>query len=119
MPGAVFFRDVAATATPTDDWCAQQARNATLDEQPEVLIADCDTKLGARFAAAFEGGGARVVRTAVRTPNMNAFGERFVGTLRRRIIARPILHGLHHDYQRASGGPRHHAGDVSSQHGRR
>src|SRR5256885_3967351 len=39
----------AATATPTADWCAQQARNATMDELPEVLIADRDAKLGSRF----------------------------------------------------------------------
>lgn len=62
----------AATSAPTDDWCAQQARNATMDVQPEVLVTDRDTKLGSRFAAIFEAVGARVVRSAVRTPNMNA-----------------------------------------------
>ena len=59
---------VAATAAPTDDWCAQQARNATIDEQPEVLIADSDAKLGARFAAAFEGAHARVVHPPCTRP---------------------------------------------------
>jgi transposase InsO family protein len=69
----------AVTRAPSDDWCAQQARNTTLDIQPEVLVVDRDAKLGARFACLFEAIGTKVVRTAVRTPNMNAFAERFVG----------------------------------------
>src|ERR1700687_998651 len=40
----------AITRAPSDDWCAQQARNANLDLQPEVLVLDRDAKLGARFA---------------------------------------------------------------------
>src|SRR6267378_4254672 len=36
----------AVTRAPSDDWCAQQARNTTLDIQPEVLVVDRDAKLG-------------------------------------------------------------------------
>ena len=44
----------AVTRAPSDHWCAQQARNTTLDIQPEVLVVDRDANLGARFASLFE-----------------------------------------------------------------
>jgi putative transposase len=143
---------IAATRNPTEEWTAQQLRNATMEGlAPRFLIRDRDEKFGATFDRVAEGAGARVIRTAVRAPNMNPFGERFVGSLRRealdhvlllddkhlenvarqyvryfntarphqgigqripdgpvndnhvgKVIAIPVLGGLHHDYRRAA-----------------
>ena len=143
---------IAATRNPTQEWTAQQLRNATMEGlTPRFLIRDRDEKFGATFDRVARGAGARVIKTAVRAPNMNPVGERFVGSLRRealdhvllvsaqkledvarqyllyfnkarphqgigqripdapandnhdgKIIATPVLGGLHHDYQRAA-----------------
>ncbi len=58
----------AVTYGPTDEWSAQQARNATMNGAPEVLVCDRDGKLGARFRRVFESVGGRVVQTAVGAP---------------------------------------------------
>src|SRR2546421_3048521 len=86
----------AVTYAPTDEWCAQQARNATMDRVPQMVVCDHDTKLGTRFAEVFRSSGVRVVRTAIRAPEMNAFAERFAGTLRGEVLDHVLILSENH-----------------------
>jgi transposase InsO family protein len=88
---------IAATRNPSHGWTAQQIRNATMDgAAPEFLIRDRDDKYGPTFDRAAEGVGIRVIKTAVRAPNMNAIAERFVGSLRREVLDHVLV--LHEDH---------------------
>jgi transposase InsO family protein len=82
----------AATRNPTHQWAAQQLRNAMMDSAPPaILLRDRDDKFGTSFDRVAEGAGARVIKTAVRTPNMNAVAERLVGSLRRELLDHVIV----------------------------
>jgi len=73
------------TRNPTDQWTAQQLREATsFGEKPRLLIRDNDGKFGpsfARVAAEIE-----VLKTPYRAPKANAICERFLGSLRRECL---------------------------------
>jgi hypothetical protein len=73
---------IAATRNPTQQWTAQQLRNATMDGlAPRFLIRDRDEKFGATFDRVAKGVGTQVIKTAVRAPNMNPIMEDCQGHL--------------------------------------
>ena len=83
---------VAATRHPTHAWTAQQLRNATMDgDAPAVLLRDRDDKFGPAFDRVAQGAGTKVIRTAVRAPNMNSVAERFVSSARRELLDHVLL----------------------------
>ena len=89
------------TSHPTGEWTVQQARNLalTLDERFDAirfLIHDRGPNFTASFDAVFQAAGARILRSAVQAPRMNAICERLVGTLRRELLDRMLILGEAH-----------------------
>lgn len=82
----------ATTRAPSQPWVTQQLRKATpFGEAPKFLIRDRDDKFGPNFDAVARASGIRVLRTAMRAPNMNAICERFLGSLRRECLDHVIV----------------------------
>lgn len=78
---------VGITRTPTDEWTAQQLREATpYGEVPKYLIRDNDAKYGSHFGAIAIGSGIEVLRTPVQAPRANAICERLMGSVRRECL---------------------------------
>jgi len=99
----------------------QQARNLALTlcerfEAIRFLIYDRGSNFTASFDAVFEATGARILRSAVPAPRMNAICERLGGTLRRELLDRVLILGEAHvragltDYQAHYNAARPHQG---------
>ena len=80
----------AVTRFPTDEWVAQQLREATpWGEGPKYLIRDRDSKYGKQFAAV--AGGIKILKTPVQAPRANSYCERLIGSLRRECLDHMLI----------------------------
>jgi putative transposase len=86
------------TRHPNSEWMLQMARNAT-DESSGVLrghrylLHDRDTKFCAAFLDVLRSSGIQPLALPARSPNLNAFAERWVCSIRQECLSKLILFG--------------------------
>ena len=84
------------TSRPDEAWMMQMARNFTDVEEPVLrrtrsLIMDRDTKYSAAFRAALTRERIEPIRLPPRSPNLNAYAERFVRSVKTECTGRMIF----------------------------
>ena len=86
------------TLHPHEVWMVQMARNLTDAQEPflrhtRFLIMDRDTKYSARFRAALTRERIESIRLPPRSPNLNAYAERFVRSVKAECTQRMVFFG--------------------------
>jgi transposase InsO family protein len=86
------------TPHPNEAWMIQVARNVTMEEwgflsPGHYLIHDRDTKFCAAFQHLIDEAGVERVVLPPRSPNLNAYAERWVRSVKEECLARMILFG--------------------------
>jgi putative transposase len=86
------------TPHPNEAWMVQVARNVTMEEwgfltPGQYLIHDRDTKFCPAFQHIIDDAGVERVVLPPRSPNLNAYAERWVRSVKEECLARLILFG--------------------------
>lgn len=86
------------TPHPDEAWMQQTARNASLDqwgflENCRYLLHDRDGKFCLSFDEIIESGKVTPIRLPARSPNLNAFSERWVKSVKEECLGKLILFG--------------------------
>ena len=89
------------TSQPHELWMTQMVRNLTdphdgFLRDAQYMILDRDPLYTAAFRTLLRDSGVTLVRLPARSPNLNAFAERFVGTVRAECLARVVPLGEAH-----------------------
>ncbi len=86
------------TRHPNDAWMKQIARNVTMDEWGflegcRYLIHDRDTKFTDSFRAIVKSGQVEPLKLPAQSPNLNAYAERWVKSVKEEALSKLILFG--------------------------
>jgi len=86
------------TRHPNEAWMKQIARNVTMDEWGflegcRYLIHDRDTKFTDSFRAIVKSGHVEPLKLPARSPNLNAYAERWVKSVKEEALSKLILFG--------------------------
>ena len=86
------------TTRPDESWMLQIARNMTDSQSGALhairyLIIDRDTKYSEQFRRLIREEGTKVIRLPPRSPNLNAYAERFVRSIKDECLDRMIFVG--------------------------
>jgi len=86
------------TTRPDEAWMLQVGRNLVDDAEGVLwgrryLIIDRDSKYSLRFREFVQEGGTDVIRLPPLSPNLNAFAERFVRSIKEECLGRMIFFG--------------------------
>ena len=86
------------TTRPDEAWMLQVGRNLTDCESgalraKQYLIIDRDSKYTAQFRRLIRDSGTNVIRLPPRSPNLNAYAERFVRSIKEECLGRMIFIG--------------------------
>src|ERR1019366_8242629 len=86
------------TVHPNEPWMQQMARNVTMEGCGELqdcryLLHDRDTKYTISFRAIIESGGVKPLALPARSPNLNAYAERWVRSVKDECLSKIILFG--------------------------
>src|SRR6266545_5626019 len=91
---------VGMTPYPDERWMTQVARNVTMDEwgflsSGQYLIHDRDGQFCPAFQQTIDAAGVKRVPLPARSPNLNAYAERWVHSVKDEALSRLILFGEH------------------------
>jgi transposase InsO family protein len=86
------------TTRPDEGWMLQVGRNLIAEDDGALatkryLIVDRDTKYTQQFRQLLKGSGTEVIRLPPFSPNLNAFAERFVRSIKEECLGRMIFVG--------------------------
>ena len=85
------------TPFPNEAWLKQVARNLTVADGPmteaRFLLHDRDAKFSEGFEAVFRGVGTAPIKLPPQSPNLNAFAERWVRSVKDECLGQLILFG--------------------------